>query len=243
MAKRCADRAATDRKPVATFDGSVAQALQPLIDYLFFFSYLGDMARPKHLDRDKALDAAKRLFWKRGYAGASADDLIKEMGIARQSLYDIFGSKRDLYLEALRSYNTGNVGALIQILREEKRPREALRSILLAQALLPQHEREMGCFNVNSISEFGLADPDVLGASAPSRMAANAAMVSLIDEGKRKGEFLSHLNSQAASNYIACVLAGLKISSRAGAGSEMLREMGEMALTALTGGEPKGGSA
>ena len=198
------------------------------------------MARPKQLDRDKALDAAKRLFWKRGYSGASADDLVKEMGIARQSLYDVFGGKRDLYLEALRSYNTGNLGDLIQILREEKSPREALRRILLAPALLSQEDRQMGCFNVNSISEFGLSDPDVLGASAGSRIAANTAIESLIDEGKRKGELPAHLNTQVASSYIACVSAGLKISSRAGAGSDALRAIAEMALIALTGGNPQG---
>lgn len=193
------------------------------------------MARPKQLDREKALDAAKRLFWKRGYAAASADDLIKEMGIARQSLYDVFGSKRELYLEALRSYNAGNVGALIQILREEKSPREALRRILLAPALLSQEEREMGCFNINSICEFGLTDPEVLGAGEGSRQAGNAAIDSLIEEGKRKGEFSQHLNTQSANSYIACISAGLKIFSRAGAGSEVLREIGEVALTALTG--------
>ena len=198
------------------------------------------MARPKQLDRDKALNAAMRLFWKRGYSGASADDLIKEMGIARQSLYDVFGSKRDLYLEALRSYNTGNMSALIQILREEKSPREALRHILLVPALLSQEDREMGCFNINSIGEFGLTDPDVLGARESSRLAASAAIEALIDEGKRKGELPAHLDTRVASNYIACISAGLKISSRAGASSEVLREIGEMAFTALTGGNPKG---
>ncbi|VEB97618.1 Intercellular adhesion protein R [Cedecea lapagei] len=195
------------------------------------------MARPKQLDRDKALDAAKRLFWQRGYAGVSADDLIKEMGIARQSLYDNFGSKRALYLEALRSYNTGNVGALIQLLREEKSVRETLKRLLLAPAQLSQEEREMGCFNVSSLSEFGLADPEVLAASEGSRVAANAAIESLIDEGKRNGELPAHLNTRVASNYIACISAGLKVSSRAGASSDMLREIGEMALTAITGGD------
>src|SRR5579862_8624212 len=112
------------------------------MDWPFSLTYRECMARPKQLDREKALDAAKRVFWKRGYAATSADDLIKEMGIARQSLYDVFGSKRELYLEALRSYNTGNVGALIQILREEKSPREALRLILLAPAFVSQEERE-----------------------------------------------------------------------------------------------------
>jgi len=193
------------------------------------------MARSRQFDRGKALQAATRLFWTRGFAGASADDLIKEMGIARQSLYDTFGNKRDLYLEALRSYSTGNVSALIQILREEKSPCEALKRLLLAPALISREEREMGCFGINSICEFGVSDPDVVGAIEGSRVALSAAIGALIDEAKRKGEIPGNIDTRAANNYIGCVTAGLKVAGRAGASSEMLREMGEMAMTALTG--------
>ncbi len=193
------------------------------------------MGRTRQFDREEALGAATRLFWTRGFSGASADDLIKQMGIARQSLYDTFGNKRELYLEALRSYNTGNVTALIQILRKEKSPLEALRRVLLAPALLSQDEREMGCFGINSICEFGVSDPDVRSAGEGSSMAISAAIESLIEEAKRNAEIPAHINTQVANNYIGCVVAGLKVGGRAGAPSGILREIGEMALTALTG--------
>jgi TetR/AcrR family transcriptional repressor of nem operon len=197
------------------------------------------MARTRQFDRGKALQAATRLFWTRGFAGASADDLVKEMGIARQSLYDTFGNKRDLYLEALRSYNAGNVSALIHILREEKSPREALKRVLLAPALVSQEEREMGCFGINSICEFGVSDPDVVGTRGGSSLALSAAIEALIDEAKQKGEIPSHIDTKTANNYIGCVTAGLKVAGRAGASSETLREIGEMAMTALAGTNPE----
>ena len=44
------------------------------------------------------------VFWRFGYEHTSLDILMREMRIARQSLYDTFGDKRALYLKALRQY-------------------------------------------------------------------------------------------------------------------------------------------
>jgi TetR/AcrR family transcriptional repressor of nem operon len=56
------------------------------------------MARQKEFDRDDALDEAVKVFASHGYEGASTDALLSHMGISRQSMYDTFGDKRQLYL-------------------------------------------------------------------------------------------------------------------------------------------------
>src|ERR1700745_2731787 len=60
--------------------------------------------RPAVFERVKALHAAMRRFWERGYEGTSFDDLIAAMGISASSFYNSFGSKEALYCEATRSY-------------------------------------------------------------------------------------------------------------------------------------------
>ena len=62
------------------------------------------MARHKEFDRDETLQKAMEVFWSRGYEAASIEDLVKHMGINRQSLYDTFGDKHRLYLLALDRY-------------------------------------------------------------------------------------------------------------------------------------------
>ena len=62
------------------------------------------MGRPRAFDEDEAVQAAARLFATRGYEGTSVDDLVTGLGVHRGSLYKAFGSKRGLYLTALRRH-------------------------------------------------------------------------------------------------------------------------------------------
>lgn len=55
-----------------------------------------------------------RLFWRHGYEGVSLNDLTTAIGIAPPSLYAAFGSKAQLYREALDRYG-GIPGALLNL--------------------------------------------------------------------------------------------------------------------------------
>ena len=62
------------------------------------------VGRPREFDMDKALDGALRVFWLKGYDGASLSDLTKAMGINRPSMYAAFGNKEQLYCKTLNRY-------------------------------------------------------------------------------------------------------------------------------------------
>ena len=61
------------------------------------------MGRPRSFDEASAVAAATTVFCERGYDGTSVDDLVRALGIHRGSLYQAFGSKRGLWLRALRA--------------------------------------------------------------------------------------------------------------------------------------------
>ena len=64
-------------------------------------------ARWQRLERDERraqiLSCARELFSQRNYAAVSMSDIAREAGVARGLLHHYFGSKRDLYLEVVRS--------------------------------------------------------------------------------------------------------------------------------------------
>lgn len=62
------------------------------------------MGRRRSFDEDEAVEAAADLFARRAYDGVSIDDLVTHLGVHRNSLYNVFGSKRGLYLMALRRH-------------------------------------------------------------------------------------------------------------------------------------------
>jgi AcrR family transcriptional regulator len=53
--------------------------------------------------RGQILDCAVRLFGERPYAAVSTTDIAREAGVARGLLNHYFGTKRDLYLEVVRT--------------------------------------------------------------------------------------------------------------------------------------------
>lgn len=62
------------------------------------------MGRRRSFDVDEVVEAAAELFAGRSYDGVSIDDLVKRLGVHRNSLYGVFGSKRGVYLAALHRH-------------------------------------------------------------------------------------------------------------------------------------------
>src|SRR3546814_15800000 len=64
--------------------------------------------RPREFCVDMALAAALRVFWSKGYEGASMADLTEALGITKPSLYAAFGNKEALFNKALDLYEREN---------------------------------------------------------------------------------------------------------------------------------------
>jgi TetR/AcrR family transcriptional repressor of nem operon len=74
------------------------------------------MPRPKEFDREHVLDRAMGVFWSKGYAATSIEDLVAHMGIQRGSLYGTFRDKRTLFLSALDRYQHVVARELVEVL-------------------------------------------------------------------------------------------------------------------------------
>lgn len=191
------------------------------------------MARKKEFDRDHALQLAIAAFRHKGYAGTSTDDLIAAMGIGRQSMYDTFGDKRRLYLEALQRYNADSIGAFIRDMEGGATPLAGLEAALLAFARQAA-QTEAGCMGVQAIAEFGIADADVAHVTAVSGKAQGLAIERALKRAKAAGEVRADVEEKAGAQFIGATLAGIKVSARAGMGAPALKNIARLALGALT---------
>ena len=102
--------------------------------------------RPLAFNPNEALDAAMRVFWLKGYEGASLSDLTEAMGINKPSLYAQFDDKRTLFLAAIEHYSTTIGAPHLEKLLEGKTVRETITGYFSAiNTTLTSPDSPPGC--------------------------------------------------------------------------------------------------
>ena len=73
--------------------------------------------RPRAFDPDVVLETVLEMFWMRGFANTSLDDISAATGVSRPSLAATFGDKEALYLKAMERYRNGISDKLDEVLQ------------------------------------------------------------------------------------------------------------------------------
>ncbi|WIX88200.1 TetR/AcrR family transcriptional regulator [Amycolatopsis sp. DG1A-15b] len=129
------------------------------------------MGRRRAFDEDEVVRAAVKLFGGRAYDGISVDDLVTHLGVHRNSLYKTFGSKRGLYLVALRRHLADDVHPLA----------EALAAAADAAAVLGLvTSADLGLLLLAAV-ERAPADEEVAGEVAAALAAIDQAIADALD--------------------------------------------------------------
>ena len=132
--------------------------------------------RPRQFDIDRALDRALKVFWRKGYEGASLHELTRAMGINRPSLYAAFGSKEELFRKALDRYAEGPAAFVREALGEPTAWAVAQRLLAGSIDLLTDRRNPRGCLLVHGALACGEA-----AESARRELAARRAAVRMAD--------------------------------------------------------------
>jgi len=181
-----------------------------------------EVARPRGYETDRVVDAALDVFWGRGYAATSVGDLEAGTGLNRSSLYQVFGSKRELYDAALRRYQERELAPL-RALEQPGADAVQVRAFFdgLADLFADVPRGRRGCLLVNTTTELAPHDP---GAAA----AADAYRARL------EGAFAAALRGPQAPARAALLTAatlGAFATARAdpGAAAAACRQIGQVA--------------
>jgi len=189
------------------------------------------MARPSEFDREEAIASAIRVFARQGFEAASTSDLLKGIGIGRQSLYGAFGDKRGLFLEALRHYTAGSLTQMREALAKGT-PAESIKAALLV-GLGSSDDVESGCLGVGSIVEFSRSDPEINALNDAAGTAVITAFAGRVRAAVEAGEFDTGLDPDAAARMLLILRSGLKVAARGGAGDSELSAAADLALRSI----------
>ena len=112
------------------------------------------MGRNKQFEISQVLDCAMREFWRKGYSATSIPKLEEEMGISRQSLYDTFKSKRELFLKVLKYYHENVIVKNFSFIENSSSPKDGICEYFRARAKDALNNSDIqGCLVTNSIAE------------------------------------------------------------------------------------------
>lgn len=205
---------------------------------------MGNRGRPRSFDRAEALERAMRLFWERGYEGASVADLTAAMGINSPSLYAAFGSKEALFREAAAMYDATQGEPMARALTEAPTARAAVEAILRANAeLCADPANPGGCMIVLAAATGAPAHAAVRESLAENRRASEQALRQRLDAAVREGELARRTDTASVAAFYTTVVHGLSIQGRDGASREELTRIVDAAMAAWNVLAPPGTEA
>jgi AcrR family transcriptional regulator len=191
--------------------------------------------RPRAYDRDIALMSAMDLFWERGYAATSLDDLSHAMDMNRPSIYAAFGDKQALYRQALDHYRAGVRAVMKEVLDEERPVRDALRDFYerAIEMYLSGESSGRGCFIIGTALTESVTNSELRTSLAESFRGLDRVLSARIALGKERGEVDADANSEELGKVASAMLYLLAIQARTGATRKSLRATVNAALNSI----------
>ncbi|MEM7539431.1 MAG: TetR/AcrR family transcriptional regulator [Chloroflexota bacterium] len=185
--------------------------------------------RHRSFDKDVALEKAMRIYWRNGYTNTSIEDITREIGITKPSLYAAFGNKEQLFIAAVEQYtqqylrpNFEHLTHPTQLLHQ--RLRNCLRSI--ARLFSPPNSSG-GCLLAHSLCEFtadGMPEKAAQFLSDLNQQ-QEQMLVHFFSEEKTKGNLKHESSPQVVALFFMTISGGIAALARCGTELDKLDEM------------------
>jgi TetR/AcrR family transcriptional repressor of nem operon len=193
------------------------------------------MARPYVYNRDDLLRCAMALFWERGFAGTSIDDVVRATGVSRSSLYAAFPDKSALFLAALERYLETVTRAKLERLAQGSRAVVAIRRFLLdiaeerAGANAPAH----GCLLTNTAVEVGAGEEEIAELVRRAFARLEQALAARLDQARQQGDLGPDTDPRQFARQLVALIQGLRVMTRLGIEPRVARDAVRSALAPL----------
>ncbi|PVC87006.1 TetR/AcrR family transcriptional regulator [Streptomyces sp. CS131] len=192
---------------------------------------MAERGRPRAFDRTVALRFAMEVFWELGYEGTKLTDLTGAMNINSASLYNAFGSKEQLFREAVELYGSTTGSATARALREEPTARAAVEAMLRGNIdIFADTGTPSGCMIVLAAANCAHQNRNVAEHLAGHRRRTVAELEERLERAVREGELAPGVDVRSVADFYATILYGLSIEARDGVPVERLRSTVDRAV-------------
>ncbi len=192
------------------------------------------MPRVKTFDQQQVLEKAMELFWEKGFAATSIQDLVSHLGINRASLYDTYGGKEELFCKSFELYRQKNTRAILEFLNNEPDVRKGLRSLFemgIQEAI--QDQGRKGCFVVNVTTELVPRDKKMLTVVRENKKNFEGIFLNYLQKGELENQFPEGKDLKAIASLLFTLYNGLKVVSKVEPEKEQMQRTVSTALSLL----------
>lgn len=169
--------------------------------------------RPRKFDEEAVLDALTALFWDKGYEATSMADILDASGLRKSSLYNTFGSKKELFRRILDRYVETRMEGFAEMAEASHEPDfRALHTFLDAVFAFGR----AGCLAVNTTTELGTTDPAVSALARVYRDRIRAALRKVVS-ATTHSEGLALDLVDVRTEMLLGFLLGYAVAARTGA--------------------------
>jgi TetR/AcrR family transcriptional repressor of nem operon len=192
------------------------------------------MVRTRSFDPTTALSQVVDLFSSKGYSETSMEDIVHATGVSRYGLYGTFGSKRELFEQALERYADGMGKQSFLRLLEPGASLAHIRRIFEERvADMCCSEENKGCLFVHTAMELAPQDEELRGVLQRFMKRMSKAFSIGLDSAKGRGEISTDVDVDAAGELLTSTMFGLAVLGRTGFGRETLDGIVESTLASL----------
>ena len=191
------------------------------------------MARRKEFDPDQALAKAMAVFWRLGYENTSLELLLREMGIAKQSLYDTYGDKRGLYMKSLAYYRRQTNDGLRGLFVAGRPVKEVFAKLLFGLSAESKHQHERGCLLLSANLERDTSDATLAEFLRDNQAEVEGIFREALLRGRKTGELSRNADTKALARFFTVTIQGMRAMARLRSDRKSLEQVARVALATL----------
>ena len=180
------------------------------------------VGRPREFDEEAALEAAMDAFWAKGYEATSMTELCNCTGLHKGSLYQAFGDKHQLFMDALKHYADSEFREVAAVAFQSDSPLENIRAAM--NKICEDAGQEKGCLVINSMVELAPHDPDVKAAVRSFAEQRLRVMADMIGKAQELGEISVKQEPAKLARQLMMTLAGGAVMAKGLIEADDIRE-------------------
>jgi TetR/AcrR family transcriptional repressor of nem operon len=192
------------------------------------------MVRARTFDPSTALKHAVELFASKGYSETSMEDIVNATGVSRYGIYGTFGSKRELFEQALDRYADSMGKQAFLRLLEPDASIEHIRNIFQERVVdMCCQAENKGCLFIHTAMELAPRDDDLRDVLQKFMGRMSKLFAVGLDSAKERGEVRADLDVKAAGELLTSTMFGLAVLGRSGFPQETLDGIVNNTLSAM----------